>query len=93
MLNKKYAFEASGTIKDKTLVIISNSNIGFNNTGIHQRPWPLILDKPLNVYTVQNPRRRVVSIKTSQMHTICTLIGREFCLLVYIFTTALILGW
>ncbi len=32
---------------------------------------------PLNVYTVQNPRRRVVSVKTSQMRTICTLIWRE----------------
>ncbi len=31
----------------------------------------------LNVYTVQNPRRRVVSVKTSQMRTICTLIWRE----------------
>jgi hypothetical protein len=48
---------------------------------------------PLNVYTVQNPRRRVVSVKTSQMRTICTLIWRESCLLVYIFTSAFILGW
>jgi hypothetical protein len=47
----------------------------------------------LNVYTVQNPRRRVVSVKTSQMRTICTLIWRESCLLVYIFTSAFILGW
>ncbi len=48
---------------------------------------------PLNVYTVQNPRRRVVSVKTSQMRTICTLIWRESCLLVYIFTSDFILGW
>ncbi len=48
---------------------------------------------PMNVYTGQNPRRRVVSVKTSQMRTICTLIWRESCLLVYIFTSAFILGW
>ncbi len=46
----------------------------------------------LNVYTGQNPRRRVVSVKTSQMRTICTLIWRESCRLVYIFTLAFILG-
>jgi hypothetical protein len=46
----------------------------------------------LNVYTGQNPRRRVVSVKTSQMRTLCTLIWRESCLLVYIFTSAFILG-
>ncbi len=48
---------------------------------------------PLNVYTGQNPRWHFVSIKTSQMHTICTLITKESCLLVYIFTSAFILGW
>ncbi len=31
----------------------------------------------LNVYTGQNPRRRVVSVKTRQLRTICTLIWRE----------------
>jgi hypothetical protein len=40
--------------------------------------------QPLNVYTGQNPRRRVVSVKTSQMRTLCTLIWRKSCLLVYI---------
>jgi hypothetical protein len=48
---------------------------------------------PLNVYTGQNQRWHVVSIKTSQMRIICTLIWRESCLLVYIFTSAFILGW
>jgi hypothetical protein len=42
---------------------------------------------PLNVYTVQNPRRRVVLIETSQMRTLCTLIWMESCLLVYIFVS------
>ncbi len=31
--------------------------------------------QPLNVYTGQNPRGHVVSMKTSQMCTICTLIS------------------
>jgi hypothetical protein len=48
---------------------------------------------PMNVYTGQNPMRRFVSVKTSQMRTICTLIWRESCLLVYIFPSAFILGW
>ncbi len=34
----------------------------------------------------------VVSVKTSQMRTICTLIWRESCLLVYIFTSLLFWG-
>jgi hypothetical protein len=32
---------------------------------------------PLNVFTVQNPRRRVVLKKTSQLRTICTHIRRN----------------
>jgi hypothetical protein len=47
---------------------------------------------PLIVYTGQNPRRRVVSVKTSQMRTTCTLIWIESCLLVYIFTQLLFWG-
>ncbi len=47
----------------------------------------------LNVYSGQNARWHVVSIKTSHIHTICTPIWRESRLLVYIFTSAFILGW
>ncbi len=51
-----------------------------------------VLSRALNVHSGQNPRRRVISIKTSQMRTICTFIWREFCRLVYIFVSAFTLG-
>ncbi len=51
-----------------------------------------VLRRALHVYTGKNPRRHVISIKTSQMRTICTLIRRESCRLVYIFVSAFTLG-
>ncbi len=77
----------SNQIYDHSL--INGSTILWWTLGFIRDGWLY----PLNVYTGQNPRRRVVIVKTSQMRTICTLIWRESCLLVYIFASAFILGW
>jgi hypothetical protein len=54
-----------------------------------QKVWMVHM---LNVYTGQNPRRRVISVKTAKCVQYVHWLA-ESCLLVYIFTSAFILGW
>jgi hypothetical protein len=57
-------------IWDKSLVNLTRNHFHCN-TGLAAAAHAY---RALNVYTGQNPRWRVVSAKTSQMRTICTLI-------------------